>query len=356
METPENEDEIESLFHRRAYVPGASSGSITPPPASHRSTSGSPLHSPKSSRSASPARSGAQTPDSDIDIVGDPDFVSALDLAGQQPAAEPEPDDEPADEPDGAVDPSPRALQDDPLVRSCYITAYLQHAHHHVSDASIALQLKSDRNRLLHVRSETGKEILGLDTMATTRLAAQRRLGLDPDKLIDYYFVCDQCWHRHPMSELDTLPSPECTHTGCSGTLYHIRNLSENRTRRVPQKILPTSKLIPAVRRMMRRPGKIDELNEWRREGDAPGPDPPLAEPPGDGYAAFPNGDHRLHDITDGWGFRAVPAFLRRQHGRNDHGHWEFEDVNVHPTGVSQRFVALPNGLLFVINIDWYVF
>ncbi|KAF7343039.1 hypothetical protein MVEN_01734200 [Mycena venus] len=55
-----------------------------------------------------------------------------------------------------------------------------------------------------------------------------------------------------------------------------------------------------------------------------------------------------MTDITDGWGWRAIQAGLERR--RN--GVREIRDINV--LNRKQRFVALPNGLIIQINIDWF--
>jgi len=55
----------------------------------------------------------------------------------------------------------------------------------------------------------------------------------------------------------------------------------------------------------------------------------------------------QLVDISDGWGWHAVQAGLECQQT----GWWIIEDVDVH--NLNQRFVLLPCGLLFMLNIDW---
>jgi hypothetical protein len=54
-----------------------------------------------------------------------------------------------------------------------------------------------------------------------------------------------------------------------------------------------------------------------------------------------------MTDITDGWGWRAIQAGLEQR--RN--GFWEVRDVDV--LELKQQFVALPNGIVIQINIDW---
>ena len=50
--------------------------------------------------------------------------------------------------------------------------------------------------------------------------------------------------------------------------------------------------------------------------------------------------------MMDGWGWRCLSAGLER---RNRGG--RIEDVDVQD--LAQRFVNLPNGWVFMINVDW---
>lgn len=324
----------------------ASSGHVTP------HSRGSSLHS---SRSASPdVRPPSRSPspnEGNTDITRDPDFFDAEELPGPTAAAA---EDDDGDSPDrDTTNPIPRALSEHSWIRKCYVSAFIQHMYHRATDDAISVQLKLDRAHLLDVREKTGLAIAGLDKMAVTRLAAERRLGLDPDEHIIFELSCSACWEPYPLCDLNDLASPDCTQPGCDGTIYKLRDVSDGRTKRVPCRIVSRSPLIPTLARMLQRPGKPKEYNSWRRgDEDMPGAVPPLAAPPGDGEDAYPHKDYRIHDITDAWGFRAIPAFLERQRGP-EHGHWEFRDVNVN--NHAQRFVALPNGLVFIINMDWYV-
>lgn len=65
------------------------------------------------------------------------------------------------------------------------------------------------------------------------------------------------------------------------------------------------------------------------------------------GYTAFEDKLQPLRDIHDGWGWRSVQAGLERQ----IQGSGSIEDVDV--MNLDQRFVALPLGLMLMINIDW---
>jgi hypothetical protein len=67
------------------------------------------------------------------------------------------------------------------------------------------------------------------------------------------------------------------------------------------------------------------------------------------GLAAFPDPSKPMMDIYDGWGWRAIQAGLERRRG----GEWTIRDVDVR--NLHQRFVSLPLGLVWQMNIDWYV-
>jgi hypothetical protein len=54
-----------------------------------------------------------------------------------------------------------------------------------------------------------------------------------------------------------------------------------------------------------------------------------------------------MMDISDGWGWRTIQVGLERR--RN--GAWSIQNVDV--AELKQQFVALPNGLVVQINIDW---
>ncbi|KAF8585669.1 hypothetical protein K439DRAFT_1615801 [Ramaria rubella] len=172
------------------------------------------------------------------------------------------------------------------------------------------------------IDSTLGLEITGLDNMAMTLPTVERRLGLNPDIYICYYVVCDHCWEQH-----------------------HPKELYKNPMQCVPVKIFPYAPPIPVLQRMLHRPGKYESWQHWRKEGDEPGPAPPLRF---EGYEAFTTAHNRINDVYDGWGWRALQAGLKHRRG----GKWGVKDIDVH--NIDQRFVSLPCGLVGQINIDWF--
>jgi hypothetical protein len=105
-------------------------------------------------------------------------------------------------------------------------------------------------------------------------------------------------------------------------------------------------RLKKAVQHLLSRPGKYEQLQHWRYPGvDDPGPAAPHET---QGYNAFIDPKVPMSDVYDGWGWRTIHAGLERRRG----GKWTIQDVDVHE--LHQRFVSLPLGLVWQMNIDWY--
>ena len=236
----------------------------------------------------------------------------------------------------------PPAFSESPLIRNIYITAFLLSSYHHASHEAIKLFLNSHHQSLLSIHQHTGLEIPGLDSMARTLPTVEKRLRIDPGQYIVYHFVCNQCWFRHHPADLYALGSSTCVQDNCEGTLYIEKEMANNSIKRIPVKLLPTVPLIPMLQRFLLRSGKHAEYQHWRQPGDEPGAVAPNPEP-----EHIEDVHMCMYDIYDGWGWRAIQAGLERCRG----GEWEVEDVDVH--GIHQRFVSLPCGLVFVLNIDW---
>ena len=242
----------------------------------------------------------------------------------------------------------PRAFDEHPLVRRAYVQAFVASTLHGATLDGVQHILKSAQAQLLACSRYTGGDTIpGLDDMALTLRTLERRLGLDPDQLITYFFVCNVCWYIHTPSELDDLEDPFCTCEDCDGRLYNVKTYADGSRRRIPVKVVPGTSAQDWLRRLVRRPGKLAELNQWRQgEEDEPGESPPMSF---EEWAGSLDDKFRMYDITDAWGWRAVMAGLKRRRG----GRYEVEDVDVNER--DQRFVSLPNGLLLQINLDWHV-
>ncbi|KAJ7254527.1 hypothetical protein C8J57DRAFT_1033600, partial [Mycena rebaudengoi] len=210
----------------------------------------------------------------------------------------------------------PWAFDDHPTIRNTYIHAFVGAAFHGMTHAAVANML-SGSHILLKSADANGTNYPGLQNFARTLGTVEKRLGVGTDTLITYFFACDICWKIHHPHTLSTLPSSVCDVPDCTGRLFSVKRL----------------------------PGKVAQWQEWRGPLDDPGQREPSRLT---GFEAFDDPNKPMHNVTDGWGWRAMQAGLERR--RN--GTWEIRDVDV--TEVKQQFVALPNGLMVQINIDWF--
>ncbi|KAI0819258.1 hypothetical protein BC628DRAFT_1333482, partial [Trametes gibbosa] len=250
-------------------------------------------------------------------------------------------------EPSYASGDLPPAFSEDPLLRRAYIQAFIASAFHGATHSLVHYVLDGQKQNLVSLSQRAGYDIPGIENMARTLRTVERRLGVDPDEHIIYYYLCTHCWARLTASELKELPSGACTEPGCDGLFYKLKTLSDGKKQRIPLKPLPTASLIAGVQRILLRPNKIAEFDQWREaaDSDAPGPEPPLTE---DDWPGWNDHSFRLHDMFDGWRWRNIRAGLERRQG----GEFGVEDVEV--IELEQRFVSLPLGLVLIINIDWY--
>ncbi|KAJ7318344.1 hypothetical protein DFH08DRAFT_714721 [Mycena albidolilacea] len=234
----------------------------------------------------------------------------------------------------------PSAFDDHPAIWNAYIRIFVGAAFDGMTREAVKLILAGYEIAF----KASSSNINGLSDFARTLPTVEKRLGVCTDSLITYYFLCTGCWKPHTRQELAQLESPNCIEPDCSGILYTLKRLSDGE-KRTPALTLPFAPPEKALQRMALQAGKVAQWQKWRGPEDIPGVREPVTLK---GYAAFSDLDKPMTDITDGWGWRAVQAGLERR--RN--GKWEIKDVDVHE--LKLQFVALPNGLILQINIDWF--
>lgn len=268
------------------------------------------------------------------EITSDPLFRSRSTLFDAFQPEHDDPDDETS---------APWAFDDHPAIRNAYIRAFVGAAFEGMTRKAVVLMLEG---ALVAFQSaqKLGVDYPGISNFARTLPTVEKRLGLSTDDFIIYLFICDVCWKPHFPKELATLETPDCDQPNCSGHLYTVKRLSNGSEKRTPILTLPFVPPGKAIQRMCLQPGKVAQWQEWRGPDDIVGQREPSEL---QGFAAFSDPDRPLTDISDGWGWRAVQAGLQRR--RN--GVWEIQDVDVDE--LKQQFVALPNGLIIQINIDW---
>lgn len=242
----------------------------------------------------------------------------------------------------------PPCMQDHPAIRNAYIRAYISASFFNATHVAVSHDLEGKECLLRTTQSANPDiEYPGLDRFARTLPTLLKRLGLTTDNFIVYLFVCNVCWKLHHPSQLNDLETSHCNTEDCPGLLYTQKQLADGSSKRTPTKILPYVPPERALQRIFLRPGKWDQFQHWRRPGDDPMAVPPI---PGRGFDSFPDPDKPLTDLYDGWGWRAIQAGLQRRRG----GPWEVEDADVFE--LHQRFVSLPCGLVWQMNIDWYAY
>jgi hypothetical protein len=275
------------------------------------------------------------------DLDHDDLFITNSSLFDTYRPGSPSEKDEELEEPEGV----PQGLTAHPSIRNALIRAVTSSYFHGSTHVAVQHMLEGSALLLRSAeRSSSGLHYRGLETMARTLATAEKHLGLSLEGFITYYFLCPTCWELHHPSELYKLDSPACGQPECSGLLYSVKRTHDCSEKRRPKLTMPYVEPEKAVQRMLLQPGKLAQINEWRGQGDEVGKAPPAVAR---GYDAFPDPTQPIRDVCDGWEWRAIQAGLERRRT----GKWTVEDVDVRE--VHQRFVSLPCGLVWQMNIDW---
>jgi hypothetical protein len=239
----------------------------------------------------------------------------------------------------------PPAFYDHPAIRNAYIRVFVGCAFENMTHSAARLMLDGFAVSLDLGRCTAQADIPGLDNFARTLATVEKRLGVSTEGFITYLFVCDVCWHVHRPEELSMLPdSGLCTEEDCTGKLFTSKRMATGKLKCTPIKIMPFVDPERAIAHILMQPGKYAQLQLWRSAADTPGPAQPLELT---GFDAFKDPDKPMKGISDGWAWRAICAGLVRQRT----GNWKIEDVDVR--SLNQRFVSLPCGLAWQMNIDW---
>ncbi|CDO77902.1 hypothetical protein BN946_scf184624.g1 [Trametes cinnabarina] len=224
----------------------------------------------------------------------------------------------------------PPAFSEHPFLRKAYIDAFILGTFYGGTQEAVKHQLTSAYEDYVLFVETSGVPIPGLENMARTLRTAERCLGIDPDELIVYYYLCNVCFGRHHPSTIPHLDSPSCTKLDCGGALYTTKVLAN------------------VLQRYFLRPGKYAQLNAWRGAQDQPGQCEPSETIRRPELGDFDDPEARISDVFDALGWRMIQAGLERRRS----GRWGVEDVDVNQ--IHQRFVSLPCGLVFQIFIDWF--
>lgn len=115
----------------------------------------------------------------------------------------------------------PPAFSEHPALRNAYIHVFVDAAYRGATHESVKSSLTSTHSTIRTMLSKTlAPEDLDLAHMARTLRTVENRLGVNPDKLLTYYFLCPQCWKVYHPSCLYQLRNASCASPSCSGILY----------------------------------------------------------------------------------------------------------------------------------------
>ncbi|KAI0040649.1 hypothetical protein FA95DRAFT_1647854, partial [Auriscalpium vulgare] len=243
-------------------------------------------------------------------------------------------------------EPEPAFLDDDPAVRGAYIRALVAGRFQGATRPVVHSMLEASYMLLSSASRRSGLEFRGLEKFARTQRTLERRLGVNTDDIIQTFYICDVCWRMHTHEQVLKMESPSCPDNDCEGKVYTIKRMQDGSEKRTPIKIVSYVSPVTAIKLMLARRGKFDQLQHWRRVGDEPGLGPPSTDR-GESLQLDP--DRPMTDIYDGWGWRAIQAGLVRQ----QRGEWGLpEDVDV--DNIKQSFTKLEAGLVFQKNTDWF--
>ncbi|KAI0309523.1 hypothetical protein OF83DRAFT_1089012 [Amylostereum chailletii] len=261
----------------------------------------------------------------------------------------PDEDDEDSDHSDDEL---PPAFSEPQAIRNFYIHQWVSlsfyGASHQIINASLVGGKSSFRDIITSMDPGVPPpfSLADVSHMAETVRTMERRLRIDPDRHIVYYALCPVCWKHYPLPTLLEMNSARCDKLGCDGVIFRTKRMSSGKTKRYPSKLMPTFPILSALQLLLDRPGKYEECQFWRKDGDHD-----LSTPISrDEWRENADPSAPMTDIHDGWLWRSLQAGISRE--------WDPEaetvlDVNTVP-GQSVRFVSLPCGLVLGVHFDWF--
>ena len=241
--------------------------------------------------------------------------------------------------------PLPPALSEHPALRNAYVHVFVDAAYHGATHESVKSSLTSTLSTIRTMLAGDDSPVdLDLDNMARTLRTVEKRLGVNPDKIITYYFLCPDCWKVYHPSQLKKLGASSCITEDCSGILYTSKRTASRAEKRTPRKVMPSVSLVKVLSHFFMRPGKWDEVRTWMHEDDH-GSLPPISR---EEWLSNLDIHKPLKDIMDGWFWRSIPAGLERIWNPDRK---TVDDVDVQR--LHQRHVSLACGIVLQINLDW---
>jgi len=135
------------------------------------------------------------------EIEEDPDFVSRDRLFAESDDLE---------NIEGDLTEIPPAIDEHSVIRNAYINIFASAAFGSATHAQCQDNLIAQHSTISALE-DPHNPIEGLESMARTLSTLERRLGVNPDAHITYFFLCPDCWKQHHPNELAKLESSQCT-------------------------------------------------------------------------------------------------------------------------------------------------
>jgi len=215
-------------------------------------------HLPESSTADTPYLSDDEEDKDELVIEDDPLFRSRETIFQDIHESDSEDEDD---------NPLPPALSEHPALRNAYVHVFVDAAYRGATHESVKLSLTSTLSTIKTMLAGNDPPAdLDLDNMARTLRTVEKRLGVNPDKIITYYFLCPDCWTVYHPSQLKNLGAPSCIAEDCSGILYTTKRTASRAEKRTPRKVMPSVSLVKTLSHFFMRPGKWDEVRAWMQE------------------------------------------------------------------------------------------
>ncbi|KAG2343762.1 hypothetical protein BDR05DRAFT_947875 [Suillus weaverae] len=191
------------------------------------------------------------------------------------------------------------AFQQTPPVRLLYLQAAITHIIGSSTVAEATNQIQDGLDLI---------ELCGaLPTFPIPRrsiITVKKHLGLQTDDYVSRIPICDVCYKRYSLDDIQKLDTPICTVSRCKGNIYRMKRehtdpaTGEDRFKCIPVKVLVYCPIVKAVQCFLLRSAFVKNLRDTSQDINRA----ELSE------------DDLMHDIHDGAEWTKLEVGLKRHH------------------------------------------
>jgi hypothetical protein len=233
-------------------------------------------------------------------------------------------------------------LPEHPTLRDIYISVFMLSVFEGLTERAVSLSLRHHQRSLLAQENLDPNLRLEIERMAITKRSLEQRLGMNINNLIVEYPICPDCGQLFSLEDFHSLGTPACTNEGCDGIIYNVKTANKA-PKRSPFAFVPHVSLKASLELLFLRPGMEELVQHWRNADDAIGKVPLMSR----SEWLESVGVHTLiSDITEGWAWRAEPAYIERVLNEESGC---YEDILA---GNPVRLSGLEFGLNLSLNFD----